>query len=128
MRGWRLTRRGDYINSELANRTRAAVVSLERSGLWAFVVRTLQGQETGRGRNYLSDGGRGHASGGSVHGASQTKQRDCGASDGLPKRQTGRDTMSADKRAIVGQSYCRCQNCQHRNDDEYALSCFVSCL
>lgn len=52
MRGWRLTRRGDYINSELANRTRAAVVSLERSGLWAFVVRTLQGQETGRGRNY----------------------------------------------------------------------------
>ena len=52
MRGWRLTRRGDYINSELANRTRAAVVSLERSGLWAFVVRTLRGQETGRGRNY----------------------------------------------------------------------------
>ncbi|MCZ0939676.1 MAG: hypothetical protein OXJ55_13625 [Caldilineaceae bacterium] len=52
MRGWRLTRRGDYINSELANRTRAAVVSLERSGLWAFVVRTLQGQETGQGRNY----------------------------------------------------------------------------
>ena len=52
MRGWRLTRRGDYINSELANRTRAAVVSLERSGLWAFVVRTLQGQEKGRGKNY----------------------------------------------------------------------------
>ncbi len=52
MRGWRLTRRGDYINSELANRTRAAVVSLERSGLWAFVVRTLQGQEKARGRNY----------------------------------------------------------------------------
>ena len=52
MRGWRLTRRGDYINSELANRTRAAVVSLERSGLWSFVVRTLQGQEKGRGRNY----------------------------------------------------------------------------
>ncbi len=52
MRGWRLTRRGDYINSGLANRTRAAVVSLERSGLWAFVVRTLQGQEKGRGRNY----------------------------------------------------------------------------
>ena len=23
-----------------------------RAGLWAFVVRTLQGQETGRGRNY----------------------------------------------------------------------------
>ncbi len=52
MRGWRLTRRGDYINSGLANRTRAAVVSLERSGLWAFVVRTLQGQETGQGKNY----------------------------------------------------------------------------
>lgn len=52
MRGWRLTRRGDYINSELANRTRAAVVSLERSGLWAFVVRTMQGQETDRGRNF----------------------------------------------------------------------------
>ena len=52
MRGWRLTRRGDYINSELANRTRAAVVSLERSGLWAFAVRTLHGQEKGRGRNY----------------------------------------------------------------------------
>ena len=52
MRGWRLTRRGDYINSELANRTRAAVVSLERSGLWSFVVRTLQGQERARGRNY----------------------------------------------------------------------------
>ncbi|MCY4081863.1 MAG: hypothetical protein OXF54_16595 [Caldilineaceae bacterium] len=52
MRGWRLTRRGDYINSELANRTRAAVVSLERSGLWSFVVRTLQGQEKGRGRNF----------------------------------------------------------------------------
>jgi len=52
MRGWRLTRRGDYINSELANRTRAAVVSLERSGLWSFVVRTLQGQEKARGRNY----------------------------------------------------------------------------
>ena len=28
----------------------AAVVSLERSGLWAFVVRTLQGQEKERGR------------------------------------------------------------------------------
>lgn len=27
-------------------------MSLERSGLWAFVVRTLQGKETGRGRNY----------------------------------------------------------------------------
>lgn len=54
MRGWRLTRRGDYINSELANRTRAAVVSLERSGLWAFVVRTLQGQEKARGRNYAT--------------------------------------------------------------------------
>ena len=52
MRGWQLTRRGDYINSELANRTRAAVVSLERSGLWALVVRTLQGQEKARGRNY----------------------------------------------------------------------------
>ena len=52
MRGWRLTRRGDYINSELANRTRAAVVSLERSGLWAFVVRTIKGQEKARGRNY----------------------------------------------------------------------------
>ena len=51
MRGWRLTRRGDYINSELANRTRAAAVSLERSGLWAFVVRTLQGQEKRRCRN-----------------------------------------------------------------------------
>lgn len=47
-----MTRRGDYINSGLANRTRAAVVSLERSGLWAFVVRTLQGQEKGQGRNY----------------------------------------------------------------------------
>lgn len=52
MQRWRLTRRGDYINSELANRTRAGVVSLERSGLWAFVVRTLQGKETGRGKNY----------------------------------------------------------------------------
>ena len=46
----------------------------------------------------LSDGGRGHASGGSVHSAGQTKQRNCGASDGLPTHQTGRDTMSADKR------------------------------
>lgn len=47
-----MTRRGDYINNELANRTRAAVVSLERSALWSFVVRTLQGQEKGRGRNF----------------------------------------------------------------------------
>ena len=31
---------------------RAVVVSLERSGLWAFVVRTLKGKETGWGRNY----------------------------------------------------------------------------
>ena len=42
----------------------------------------------------LSDGARGHASGGSVRGAGQTKQRGCGASDGLSARQTGRDTMS----------------------------------
>ena len=33
MTGWKLTRRGDYINGDLANRTRAAVVALERSGL-----------------------------------------------------------------------------------------------
>jgi hypothetical protein len=39
----------------------------------------------------LSDGGRGHGTG-------QTKQRGCGASDGLPTRQTGRDTVSAGKR------------------------------
>ena len=51
-RGWRLTKRGDWINSQLANRTRAGIVSLERSGLWAYVVRTLQGQEKGRGANY----------------------------------------------------------------------------
>ena len=48
----------------------------------------------------LSDGGRGHASGGSGRGAGQTKQRDCGAGDGLPTRQTGRDTISADKRTL----------------------------
>ena len=101
MRGWRLTRRGDYINSELANRTRAAVVSLERSGLWAFVVRTATRARDRAGQE-LSDGGRGHASGGSVHGAGQTKQRDCDASDGLPTHQTGRDTMSADQRADDG--------------------------
>ena len=102
MRGWRLTRRGDYINSELANRTRAAVVSLERSGLWAFVC-THSARERDRAGQELSDGDRGHASGGSVHSASQTKQRDFGVSDGLPKRQTGRDTISADKRTIIGQ-------------------------
>ena len=48
----------------------------------------------------LSYGGRGHAGGGSVHGAGQTEQRDCGAGDGPPERQTGRDTMSADKRTV----------------------------
>ena len=58
---------------------------------YAARARDRSGQE-------LSDGGRGHASGGSVHGAGQTKQRDCDASDGLPTRQTGRVTMSADKR------------------------------
>lgn len=52
MQGWRLTKRGDWINGQLANRTRAGIVSLERSGLWAYVVRTLRGQETGRGANY----------------------------------------------------------------------------
>ena len=52
MQGWRLTRREDWINGQLADRTRAGIVSLERSGLWAYVVRTLQGQEKGRGANY----------------------------------------------------------------------------
>ena len=96
MRGWWLTRRGDYINSELANRTRAAIVSLERSGLWAFVVRTLQGKETDRGRNYPTAAAAMQAAEASTAPA---KQRDCGASDGLPTRQRGRGIMSADKRA-----------------------------
>ncbi len=53
MTGWKLTRRGDYINGELANRTRAAVVALERSGLWSFVVRDrVTGEDQGRGANY----------------------------------------------------------------------------
>jgi len=53
MTGWNLTRRGDYINGDLANRTRAAVVALERSGLWSFVVRDrATGEDQGRGANY----------------------------------------------------------------------------
>ncbi|MCY3857508.1 MAG: hypothetical protein OXG25_01225 [Gammaproteobacteria bacterium] len=60
---------------------------------------TYAARERDRAGQELSDAGRGHASGGSVHGVGQTKQRDFGASDGLPTRQTGRDTMSADKRA-----------------------------
>ena len=53
MTDWKLTRRGDYINGELANRTRAAVVALERSGLWSFVVRNrATGEDLGRGANY----------------------------------------------------------------------------
>lgn len=52
MRGWHLTKRGDYINGELAGRTRAGIVSLARSGLWAYVVRDLNGQEKGRGANF----------------------------------------------------------------------------
>ena len=55
MTGWNLTRRGDYINGDLANRTRAAVVALERSGLWSFVVRDrATGEDLGRGANYPS--------------------------------------------------------------------------
>ncbi len=53
MTGWKLTRRGDYINGDLASRTRAAVVALERSGLWSFVVRDrATGEDRGRGANY----------------------------------------------------------------------------
>ncbi len=53
MTGWKLTRRGDYINGDLANRTRAAVVALERSGLCSFVVRDrATGEDQGRGANY----------------------------------------------------------------------------
>ncbi|MDE0462106.1 MAG: hypothetical protein OXH93_06855 [Caldilineaceae bacterium] len=53
MTGWKLTRRGDYINGDLADRTRAAVVALERSGLWSFVVRDrATGEDQGRGANY----------------------------------------------------------------------------
>ncbi len=55
MTGWKLTRRGDYINGDLANRTRAAVVALERSGLWSFVVRDrVTGEDQGRGANYAT--------------------------------------------------------------------------
>jgi len=51
--GWKLTRRGDYINGDLANRTRAAVVALECSGLWSYVVRDrATGEDQGRGANY----------------------------------------------------------------------------
>ena len=52
MQGWNLTKRGDYINGNLAGRTRAGIVALERSGLWSFVLRTLAGVEKGRGANY----------------------------------------------------------------------------
>ena len=52
MQGWNLTKRGDYINGNLAGRTRAGIVALERSGLWSYVVRTLVGVEKGRGANY----------------------------------------------------------------------------
>lgn len=52
MQGWNLTKRGDYINGNLAGRTRAGIVALERSGLWSFVVLTLAGVEKGRGANY----------------------------------------------------------------------------
>ena len=53
MTGWNLTRRGDYINGDLANRTRGAVVALERSGLWSFVVRDrATGEDQGSGKNY----------------------------------------------------------------------------
>ncbi len=53
MTGWKLTRRGDYINGDLANRMRAAVVALERSGLWSFVVRDrATGEDLGRGANH----------------------------------------------------------------------------
>ena len=53
MTGWKLTRRGDYINGDLANRTLAAVVALERSGLWSYVVRDrATGEDQGRGANY----------------------------------------------------------------------------
>ena len=65
--GWKLTRRGDYINGDLANRTRAAVVALERSGLWSFVVRDrATGEDLGSGRE-LSDrtGGDGRGGNGS---------------------------------------------------------------
>ena len=99
MRGWRLTRRGDYINSELANRTRAAVVSLERSGLWAFVVRTPERARERAGQE-LSDGGCGHASRGGVHRAGQTEQRDRGAGEGPPERQKGKGIIGADKRTL----------------------------
>ena len=48
----------------------------------------------------LSDGGRGHASRGSVHCAGQTEQKGCGASDGPPERQKGRVTIGADRRTL----------------------------
>lgn len=52
MRQWRLTKRGDYINGALADRTRAGVVALERSGLWSYVLRTLTGMGKARGANF----------------------------------------------------------------------------
>ncbi|MDE0179894.1 MAG: hypothetical protein OXL39_01025 [Caldilineaceae bacterium] len=58
MTGWKLTRRGDYINGDLANRTLAAVVALERSGLWSYVLRDrATGEDQGRGANYPTDQG-----------------------------------------------------------------------
>ncbi|MCY3904849.1 MAG: hypothetical protein OXF76_16935 [Caldilineaceae bacterium] len=58
MTGWKLTRRGDYINGDLASRTLAAVVALERSGLWSYVVRDrATGEDQGRGANYPTDQG-----------------------------------------------------------------------
>ncbi|MDE0068381.1 MAG: hypothetical protein OXO48_01610 [Caldilineaceae bacterium] len=58
MTGWKLPRRGDYINGDLANRTLAAVVALERSGLWSYVLRDrATGEDQGRGANYPTDQG-----------------------------------------------------------------------
>lgn len=83
MQGWRLTRRGDWINGQLAGRTRAGIVSLERSGLWAYVVRTLQGQETGRGANYPT-----------AVAAMQAAELDAEAAPGEPNRDLAAQVMA----------------------------------
>ncbi|MXY95473.1 MAG: hypothetical protein F4047_07345 [Caldilineaceae bacterium SB0670_bin_27] len=95
MRGWRLTRRGDYINSELANRTRPAVVSLERSSLWSFVVRTLQGQEKRRGRNYPTAAAAMQAAEEAATAANANKEISAQVTDYLGAKQRGEKRAQA---------------------------------